>query len=359
MNPYETGSPIPNFSPIINNFVDNLVRLKTHQADIDMRGRQLAEQQRQFDIELPIKQREASVKEGNLDVARGNLGYHNRQLQMQTPEHLQPIKPSKVAMEFQKFKTAYGPAGDAFKSIYDEINNVAEAAPETTNLDAYEHAKVIWPAKRDDVISRLEKQITSEDFAKLPPTQQEAITNLYDMVKYDKTGDKVLGGMLFRRTAASKQQEDMNQKAELLAAKQDFTNKLTQQKFENAKELQDAKYQLLKDMKMAGVQADAMGRKIMQGAYMEQLRDVDKQLQGMNPLMYENDEAFRAARQSYEARRRDIINDLKELSGLPVKKPTATGDKALDDETAAKILAEAGGDPAKAREIAKKRGYKF
>ncbi|MFH2076842.1 MAG: hypothetical protein ABIJ57_16140 [Pseudomonadota bacterium] len=49
-NPYSSGGAFPDLSPTINNFVDNLVRLKTHQDDIDMKGRALQETTRQHNI---------------------------------------------------------------------------------------------------------------------------------------------------------------------------------------------------------------------------------------------------------------------------------------------------------------------
>ena len=55
-------------------------------------------------------------------------------------------------------------------------------------------------------------------------------------------------------------------------------------------------------------------------------------------------------------------NDWQRIPGRYKKEnqePTKTEPKALDQATATKILQEAGGDKDKAREIAKKRGYKF
>ena len=49
-NPYASGAAFPDLSPTINSFVDNLMRLKMHQEDIDLKGRQLTQDKEQFEV---------------------------------------------------------------------------------------------------------------------------------------------------------------------------------------------------------------------------------------------------------------------------------------------------------------------
>ncbi len=57
---------------------------------------------------------------------------------------------------------------------------------------------------------------------------------------------------------------------------------------------------------------------------------------------------------------RPALEALAEKSLMPVTPETPKGKmKELDEATARKILAQAGGDKDKAREIARKLGYKF
>jgi hypothetical protein len=372
-NPYSTGSYIPDLSPTINSFVDNLVRLKTHQEDIDMRGRQLQEGTRQHNIsafgtETPQPGMQ-TLDTQKLDLLKRNQGLDEqkqRQAAAATPQH-----------------NEYGAVAHAYKTnLLTEMGvkkdrqimlDSKEGAkdPNVTNKFQYLRDKEKYPIYREEALEDMaddyvKKTTAKPGYEKTAEGQRQK--GFIDMLQEDRTGDTVLS-QFYGPTIEGMKREEENQKSVLLEQRQGFQNELLQSKFDqykemqglkfqNAKELQDAKYVMIKDMKVAGAGADALGRKILQGGYMEILRDVDKQLREMNPLMFENEDAFRAAKIPLEEKRTDILTDLRDLSGIPGKKP-APGAKDLDEATAGAILKEAGGDKAKAREIAKKRGYKF
>jgi len=67
-NQYSTGSYIPDMSPTINSFVDNLVKLKMHQDDVDMQGRQLQQKQELIDIQKA----ESNLALGNAQKEKAN-----------------------------------------------------------------------------------------------------------------------------------------------------------------------------------------------------------------------------------------------------------------------------------------------
>jgi hypothetical protein len=212
-----------------------------------------------------------------------------------------------------------------------------------------------WSAQTADALTKRVSKL-SDQAANLPendPKRQEFLNQVEKTINAQKMLLSIPADKVKQMLFPDIYQHEQSQKAaivearaanqvELLNQKQDFQNKLMNQKFEHwkemqgikaqsAKEIQDTKYAFLKDMKMAGFAADKTGVKILQGAYMEQLRDVEKEIRGINPLHFnigseeENNAAYKAARMPLLQRRAEIAADLKDLSGIPQTKP-ATND---------------------------------
>jgi hypothetical protein len=338
-NPYSTGSWLPNLAPQIANFTDNLVRLKTHQDDIDMRGRALQQGQSQFDAALPLRQ-------GELDVARGNLtatqdrnatlkvGQALEQQKFETANpHATPWNMSNFARLNSKLKLAGVPVDDL--PFINDLKAFA-ADPSMLRGDVAGAIEMKWPewsAQAAETLSQKVGKLTDQAAA-MPendPKRKEVLGQIEKTVNAMKLMESIPADKIKQTLFPDIHQYDQNQKAELMATKNAFSNELLNQRFEqykdiqglkfqNQKDLQDAKFQMLKDLKMSNAFGDTVGRNILASGYREQLRDVDIQIRNMNPLMFENDAAFQAARIPLEQRRDEIMADLKDLSGVAPKK---------------------------------------
>jgi hypothetical protein len=214
-NPYSTGAAFPDMSPTINSFVDNLVRLKTHQEDIDMRGEALKETRRgnnltAFGTEQPgtgptLQSREMTVREGTRSLAEKT----QRDTAAQIPDHKQVLNPSEVVAKKILVKTTFGDGAlKVLAPIFTTIDEVAAANPNTTKWDAYTGVKDSWAGQRDEVIGNAEKYMMSPEYEKLKPAQKEAFTKLFNGMKFDTTGDIIYDKGLFKNTVASKKAED-------------------------------------------------------------------------------------------------------------------------------------------------------
>jgi len=172
-NPYSSGAAFPDLSGSINNFTDNLVRLKTHQEDIDMRGRALQETTRQHDLQLPIQQ-------GNLDVARGNLVETGRarataeeanrlaseKFQTENPQ-AQPWNISNFMRLNSKLKLAGIPVDDI--PFMNDLKTYA-ADPTMKRGDVAQAVEMNWPEWTAQTADALTQKVSklSEQAANLP-----------------------------------------------------------------------------------------------------------------------------------------------------------------------------------------------
>ncbi|MFA7462954.1 MAG: hypothetical protein WCY59_07420 [Anaerovoracaceae bacterium] len=90
MNKFTSGAAFPDLSPTINNFADNLVRLKMHQDNVDYRARQMEAQQPILDAQVA----EAKMKMEKMERERAqaqqpvDLTVHPMRLAM--PEETRP-----------------------------------------------------------------------------------------------------------------------------------------------------------------------------------------------------------------------------------------------------------------------------
>ena len=210
-NPYSSGSWFPDMSPTINNFVDNLTRLKMHQGDIDMRGRALQETERQHREMLPIQQGNLDVSRGQLDVQRGNLAVQQEEAARKPPlpAFQQVLDPAEVLAKKVSFNIAFGEgSSEVFAPLFETMDQIASANPKTTKWDAFEGSKAAYPGQRDDLIANAEKYIAGPKFAKLKPAQKEAFIQLFNAIKYDLTGDEIYDNWIFKGTVASKKMAD-------------------------------------------------------------------------------------------------------------------------------------------------------
>ena len=129
--------------------------------------------------------------------------------------HKQRMDPSMILQSKVAAKKAYGDEGlKAWQPLYDSIDEVVKANPESTKADAYKAALSAFPAIREQMMESLEKEITS---GKLDPIKQKRLEKVYDSIAYDKTGENVLGNGVFSNTARSMKMEEENSKAALQA----------------------------------------------------------------------------------------------------------------------------------------------
>lgn len=137
-NPYSAGAAFPDMSPTINNFVDNLVRLKTHQEDIDQRGRQLQETTRQHNVSsfgtetptpgmLTIPERQIAETAKLREIERAKL----------TPDQ-GAFTPVQEAQGKVSIKTATG-LGPSIDKIFSEHITPFSQDPTMTRGNLYDH----------------------------------------------------------------------------------------------------------------------------------------------------------------------------------------------------------------------------
>jgi hypothetical protein len=144
------------------------------------------------------------------------------------PQHQKVMDPGMILQAQVATKKAYGDVGlKAFSPIFDTAKEIAGANEKSTFGDVYEAAKSAYPAQREQMMSTLEKELTS---GKLSPVEQQKLQQVYDAVTYDKTGDRILGEGIFKNTATAMKMEQENSKAAILAEKQEGYDRLTASK---------------------------------------------------------------------------------------------------------------------------------
>jgi len=192
-NPYSSGAAFPNLSPQIMNFTDNLVRLKTHQEDIDMRGRALQETKRQHDLQLPIQQ-------GNLDVARGNLAETQKlrgvqEREQQFKEAAAPQRQNFDSISAGMITDALEKFGAAEKDFTDSIKKMG-STPGVTKQMALQEILTQYPNQRqqmiDDSVANLIKNKEKDpNYVNTPKGKaHQAFIGILDK---DTTGESAFG----------------------------------------------------------------------------------------------------------------------------------------------------------------------
>jgi hypothetical protein len=331
-NPYSRGSAFPDLSSQIGNFTDNLVRLKMNDRNLGMESQKLAEQTRQHEAMLPIQQGQLAVQQGNLAANQEQNVMAAKKFATENPQ-AQPWNTSNFMRMSSKLKLAGIPVDDI--PFMNDLKTFA-ADPTMLRGDVAGTVEMKWPEWAAQTSDSLTQKVgkLSEQAANLPdndPKREEIGKQIEKTIKAQQMLEGIPADKVKQIFFPDIHQWEQNQKSNLLEMRQGFQNELLQNKFDqwkevqgikfqNAKELQDAKYDFLKNLKLTNIAGDVTGRRILQGAYQEQLRDVDIQLRTMNPLQYGSDEEFQAAKVPLEQRRNDIMNDLKELSGVEQKK---------------------------------------
>lgn len=317
----------PQQSPILN-FTNQLMHLKLAKEDQLLRQRGQEQAGQQFNIQ---QWGTPEAQPGMPTLHQRQVGAQEQQVANQTaqiPEHKKDFG-SITAQAAVNEMTKLGVKKD--NPLLGEIKGWATNKA-INNERAYLTLKQNYGNYRDNIREEMaedfvKKQEKDPNYGNTPEGRQHR--EVVGLLDNDETGDLVLG-RYFGNTLKSMQMEEQNSKAALAELKAGFQSQLMNQKFEqwkelndlkfqNQKELQDAKYNFLKDMKVSGAMGDNLGKKILQGAYQEQLRDVNKSIRELNPMLFENTEAFNAAKADLELRREDIMGNIKDLSGVPTK----------------------------------------
>lgn len=150
-------------------------------------------------------------------IAQQQMAIHAQEVAAKTPQHLKPMNPSSIVQAKIATKQAYGDAGlKAFEPVFTAVDQVAKSSEGSTFGDAYQAALSSYPKIREEMMSTLEKELTS---GKLTPTQQQSVQQVYDAVSYDKTGERILGEGIFKNTASSIKATEENSKSALEAAR--------------------------------------------------------------------------------------------------------------------------------------------
>jgi len=250
------------------------------------------------------------------------------------PKFQQVINPSDVVISKNMARKQFGEGAlKVLEPMYNTINEVASANPTTTNWDAYQASKSSYAGQKAEMAGRGEKYMMSDEFQKLKPEQQEGFKNLYNQMMTDPDGSVFYDSGVFRETVASKKQADENSKAALQAERQTFQNEMLNQKFENWKEitgikiqsqkdLQDARYGFMKDLKMTSLAGDMQSKNMAKQLFMQEMKDTGIQIRALNPLQFPDEETYKAERGRLESRYNDAANSIKELSGIAPAKGT-------------------------------------
>ena len=223
-NVYSTGSWFPNLSPQIADFSSNLMRLKTHQADLDFRGRQLQQQGEQFNIGAY----------GTKTPAEGALTLGQQTLTATKDARTEAAKAAKEAQRFKEAKepqnVEYGALAHSFLTGELTSMGVKKDNPiilksdemkkdeRITNRDAYQRLSADYPFDRESILSEAaddfyNKQTKDPNYAERPEGKKQLA--FIDLLQNDKTGEKVFG-QYFAGTIRGMQQEEAAQKQNTL-----------------------------------------------------------------------------------------------------------------------------------------------
>jgi hypothetical protein len=358
-----------------NTFADILAGLKlgldaysvyqteaNNERRIDMQGRQLQETTREHNAMLPIQQGQLDVQRGNLvetgrarAVAEEANRLASQKFQTENPQ-AQPWNMTNYMRIDSKMRLAGIPVDDI--PFMNDLKTFA-ADPNMLRGDVANDVEMKWPEWSAQTADALTKRVSklSDQAANLPendPKRQEFLNQVEKTINAQKMLLSIPADKVKQMLFPDIYQHEQNQKAaivearaaivearaanqvELLTQKQGFQNDLLNQKFEHwkemqgikaqsAKELQDYKFDFLKQQKVAAFAANEFGRNLQAKGYQEQLRDVEKEIRDVVPLHFQSDEEYKAARAPLEQRRNEIMAELKELSGIPQTKPAGGG----------------------------------
>jgi hypothetical protein len=125
------------------------------------------------------------------------------------PKFQQVINPSDVVMSKRMTAKQFGEGAlKVLEPMFNTINEVAAANPQTTNWDAYQASKSSYAGQKAEMAGRGEKYMMSDEFLKLKPEQQEGFKNLYNQMMTDPDGSVFYDSGVFRQTVESKRQEE-------------------------------------------------------------------------------------------------------------------------------------------------------
>jgi len=204
-NPYRSGASFPNLGPSIDNFTNNLVRLKMNQQDVDFRGRQLQQNANQFNVGAYGT---PTPTQGMPTLAQQGMEASRREQSFREAE-----KP-----HLKNFGTVHAKtATNVLMSVglkkdnpfIAEINELA-SNPDVANRDAYLHLKNIYPSYRenlrneigDNLVSKMEKDPM---YMKTPEGKKQMA--ILDALDKDPTGEMILYGA-FAPTVRAMQMEE-------------------------------------------------------------------------------------------------------------------------------------------------------
>lgn len=90
MNKFTSGAAFPDLSPTINNFTDNLVRLKVHQDNVDFRARQMEARQPILDAQVAEAQMKMEKMERDRAQAQQPVDLTVHPMMLSMPEETRP-----------------------------------------------------------------------------------------------------------------------------------------------------------------------------------------------------------------------------------------------------------------------------
>lgn len=233
-NPFSSGSWLPNLSPQIANFADNLVRLKTHSDEMDLRGRALQQGQSQFDATNKISQ-------GNLEVSRGQLAETGRARATAeeanklarvklTPDQgeFTPVNESRARAAL-KAKTGLGASIDKIFGQYVTPFAQDNAATKGTLYDHLaSQGKESVTGMLNEIQADYEKNLAKDpNYAK---TQQGKEAENLMNVLYNSPDGSVLASGVMPDVARYRKEQEANTKAALLLANPPTFEKLIAEK---------------------------------------------------------------------------------------------------------------------------------
>lgn len=90
MNKFTSGAAFPDLSPTINNFADNLVRLKMHQDNVDFRARQMEAEQPLLDAQVAEAKMKVEDMERKKAERQRPFDFSVHPVLLNTPEEARP-----------------------------------------------------------------------------------------------------------------------------------------------------------------------------------------------------------------------------------------------------------------------------
>ncbi len=348
-NRYSSGAAFPDMSPTINNFADNLVRLKMHQDEVDFRAQQM-------EAERPFK--EAQLAEQQMKVQEMQKVQAERQKPIDLTVHPMFLSmPEETRPQMLEFFAKQGLTDErgvgTQESFERGIKTIESSAPLFKSF-----MEPVVEIKKNDVIKAYDAVIKAQESG----DQKKMQTAQAEFEKKNMAYQTARGNLDKHLEGLAKHQQAM----ELEGVKNEGRMDVLNTRLDMQEKLQDERLRNQRDLRLMGAARGGNRRPTEYEEYLDQFEaDKASGAYGANssnrkPLTRYEYNLWKKGK--YKAPYGLNPKGGSKSGGLEDLQAELTGGgqrQQLDQNTAMKFLKQAGGDKNKARQLAKQAGYSF